>query len=97
MRPETLAGCLAAWLIRQNQDEGPTAALDLINAALTIYNRDGIVPQAVVREVQDITNQLKRHQQGEICGKNAWDELPQRENLFAAAMINTLDACQCDE
>lgn len=97
MRPETLAGCLAAWLIRQNQDEGPTAALDLINAALTIYDRDGMIPQAVVREAQDITNQLKRHQTGQLGDKNAWNELPSRENLFAAAMANHLANCQHDE
>lgn len=93
--PLTIAGYLAAWMIKENPKLGPNAVIEMVGMALRVKDRYGERPEIVFEEAQDMLTQLAMQEDHKTRNNKNQGVLTDLELLFLCIMgMASRDACE---
>lgn len=84
--PSTIAGYLAAWMIKESPGHGPNAVIETIGMALQVTDKYGERPETVFQEVEDMLTQLARREDHKTRNNKSEGSLTDLEILFRYIM-----------
>lgn len=84
--PFTIAGYLAAWMIKENPKHGPAAVIETIGMALRVKDKYGERSETVIEEAKDMLTQLAMQEDHKTRNNNNQVALTDLEHLFLYIM-----------
>lgn len=84
--PSTIAGYLAAWMIKENPKHGPNAVIETVGMALRVKDKYGERPETVIEEAKDMLTQLATQEDHKTRNNKNQGSLTDLELLFRYIM-----------